>query len=437
MDEQDVTEILDAITWGRRIVEVLDHNGALRTFVLRPLTLEEKNLGNYIYQNTKDNMCQQGLLTRAQLTTQAIEQGLWKTGYQDDLKSLREELAKQIQAKHEEERTKMLDSRGRPKRQSPTGRLLRLNDRIASIANTIKELDATYTQHIELPSVEYHAECERGSYFLKCATLSFPEMEAVWSSFDMLKRESDTVLVANLMHAFYNESIADEATIRRIARSGFWRCKWVGSKKNRGVKTLFDCEMFDLTLDQFRLVYWSQIYDSAFESYEAPSDTVIEDDKLFDRWLEEQHEKREQERKKSEFDKKVSKLDKKANAHEIGFSVLGEYCQECTCGVKSEAEARGTDKRGHLHDPSCPYGVFLYYNKDKKHAKVEEIQSANPENVRRLLGSEQKRLADLGTDGIDEQHLRGDKTRSVLGMQTKYHSKNEPDRFTKGRARPR
>lgn len=431
--QQDVTEILDAITWGRRIVEVENRKGDTETFVMRPLTLEEKNMGNYIHKRFLQDS---KLMTREELKRQAIEQDLWKSTYDNDLESLRKELDSTLRERKHEEESKMLDSKGRRKRLKPTPRFKKLSQKIASISETIKQLEETYTRFIELPSVEYAAECERGNYFLRCVTLSFPEMTPVWQTLDQLKSESDTVLVAQLMRAYYSESVADEATIRRIARSGFWRCKWIASKKNRGVKTLFDREMFDLTLDQFRLVYWSQVYDSAFESMDAPSDAVIEDDKLFDRWLDEQHKKREQERKKSEFDQKIAKLDKKANANEVSFNVLGEYCKECTCGILDEAESRGYDKRGHIHAPSCPYGVFLYYDQGTKQKKVEEVQSANPERVRKILASEQKRLAQAGVDGVEEQRLRGDKARQELGFDTKYHGPGEFGKGKQGRARP-
>lgn len=431
---EDVTELLDAITWGRRIVEVSNCFGELETFVLRPLSLEEKNMGNYIHKRFKQNS---HLLTREQLKRQAIEQEQWKANYDNDLQTLRQELEAALKEKKLEEQTHMFDSKGRPKRSSPTTKLKRLNDKVGQIAGTLKQLEEAYTRHIELPSVEYAAECERGSYFLRCVTLTFPEMQQKWPTLEALQLEEDTTLVGNLMRAYYNDSIASEAAIRKIARSGSWRCKWLASKKNRGVKTLFNRDMYDLTLDQFRLVYWSQVYDSAFESMDAPSDTVIEDDKLFDKWLDEQHKKRDQERKKSEFDKKISKLNKGADANEVSLNVLGEYCKECTCGILEEAEARGVDKRGHIHAATCPYGVFLYYNKDVKSKKVEEVQSANPERVRQLLANEQRRLAKAGVDGVEEQYLRGDKTRQELGLATKTHAPGEYGKVIKGRAKPR
>jgi hypothetical protein len=259
-------------------------------------------------------------------------------------------------------------------------------------------------------------------------------MKQKWESFDALLNEQDTVLVARLMGLYYGETIAEESDIRRVARSGTWRSKWMGSKKNRGVKTLFDREMYDLTIDQFRLVYWSQVYDSAFESMEPPSDEVLEDDNLFDRWLDDQHQKRKAERKKTEFDKKVKHLTKEGQ--EVALPVQGFYSDDCTCGVKDEARDRGADKRGHIHDPRCPYGVFMYYDQSAVEQKIEDVQSANPTSIRKLLAGEQKRLAESG-DLVPEQQLRSnDKTRAALGMGTTYKGAGD-NQGKAGRARPR
>lgn len=437
--EKDVTELLDAIIWGRRIVEVPRSENDLSTFVLRPLTLEERNMGNYVYEQRFKRIQQRGVLTRDELVKEAVKHELWKPAYEEEAKLLRKELVKitdELEKEEEANKTRLERLRRTEEfkdlKNPITGKLKSLRLRFASLVSTIAKIDSDYAQYIELPSAEYQAEIERGNYALRCSALSFPEMRQVWSSLEEMKKETDTRLVSSLLRAFYKDTIADESEIRLVARSGFWRCKWMGSKKNRGVKTLFGREMYDLTLDQFRLVYWSQVYDSAYESMEAPSDEVIEDDKLFDRWLEEQNDKRKQDRKKSAFNKKVSHLTK--DGQEVGFNVQGEFCEECICGVKEQADARGSDKRGHVHDPSCSYGVYIYYNKDKKQTKVEEIQSANPERTRRVLGNEQKRLAEHGVDGVEEQHLRGDKTRTMLGLPTTTHGAGEYGKGTRGRA---
>lgn len=439
--EKDVAELLDAIVWGRRIIEIPRGEDQQSTFVLRPLTLEERNMSNYVYQQGLRQHKLRGILARETLVKDAIRYGLWKPAYDEEAKLLSEELLKVTPELEKEEQVNVtrLERLSRTEEfrdlENPiTGKLKSLRLRSTSLQNTIDQINSDRAQYIDLPSAEYQAEIERGNYCLRCATLSFPEMDQVWGSLEDLEKETNTRLVASLLNAYYKDTIADESEIRQVARSGFWRCKWIGSKKNRGVKTLFNKEMCDLTLDQFRLVYWSQVYDSAYESMDAPSDEVIDDDKLFDRWLEEQNQKRKQDSKQSAFNKKVSHLTQKGQ--EAGFNVQGEFCETCTCGIKEQADARGADKRGHAHDPSCSYGVYLYYSKDKKAAKIEEIQSANPERTRRVLANEQKRLARMGVEGVEEQHLRGDKTRGALGLPTTTHGAGEFGKGKQGRARP-
>ena len=430
MDKEEGTEeLLDAIIWGRRIVEVLveddEDQVAEQTFVFRPLTLEERNMGNYIYKQATKHAKAAGVATRVELTRDAIEHGLWKAGYEKDCATLNAELVKL-----DEELALAVEAD--KKRQKPSPIQVRLRKRHDYVEGTLLQMGQDRTRYIELPSVEHMAELQRGDYFLHCSTLSFPEMEQVWPTLKHLQEETRTNLAGLLLRSYYSETIADESDIRRVARTGIWRCKWMGSKKNGGVKTLFNREMYDLTTDQFRLMYWSQVYDSAFESMEAPSDDVIEDDKLFDRWLDEQHQKRKQERKKSAFDKKVGKIAR--DGQEVAFNVQGEYCNECVCGVKATAKNRPNGQADTTHDASCSYGVFIYYNKEKKWAKVEEVQSANPERTRRVLANEQKRLADLGVEGVEEQKLRGDKTRTALGLSTTTHGAGEYGKGQKGRA---
>jgi hypothetical protein len=423
--EEDVNELLDAIVWGRRIVEIPDNEDGEQVFVFRPLTLEERNMGNYIYKQALRHGKKAGIATREQLIKDAITYDLWRVGYEKEAESLRKEWLKVS-----EELTK--EEEANKKRRSPTTKLVRLRARHAHIVDTLHQIDEDRTRYIDLPSVEHMAECQRGNYYLHCATLTFPEMNQVWPTLQSLEEETNTTMAAYLLRAYYRETIADESEIRRVARSGIWRCKWSGSKKNGGVKTLFNRDMYDLTIDQFRLMYWSQIYDSAFESMDVPSDDVIEDDKLFDRWLDDQHQKRKQERKKSAFDKKISRISR--DGDEVAIPVLGEYCKECICGVKETASKRPNGLADSTHDASCSYGVFIYYNKDKKASKIEEVQSANPERTRRVLANEQKRLADLGVEGAEEQKLRGDKTRQALGLSTTTHGAGEYGKGKRGRA---
>ena len=403
--DQELSELLDSIVWAHRIVNTDDGF----SYVFRPLSVKERNMAAYVYKQSLEQAKTKGMLERTALKRTAIKNELWPSSGDKDIKALREELSASLKdaEKHKE---------ANKNRRTETAALKKINKRIVFVSKKIKELEVLHTQHIDLPSAEYYAERERATYILHCSSMTFPDMNAVWPQYADLQTETNRNLVVELLNLYFQTELSPESKIRELARSGLWRIKWIASKKNRGVKTLFGSEMYDLTMDQFRLVYWSQIYDSAFEAMEPPSDNVINNDKLFDSWLEEQSKKREQENKKSEFEKKLDK--QKGNGQEVGFSTDGYYSEECTCGVKNMKE-----RRGHLHATSCPYGVFIYYNKQKSQEVADEIQSANPDAIRKLLADEQRRLADSNIDGIEEQNLRKDKIRSALGMNTKMHKK--------------
>ena len=410
--DQDITEVLDAIAWAHRIVPVNDAQ-----YVFRPLSLQDRNLSNHIHKEALRDGKANGLKTKDELLKQALQKGIWKSHFDNDLKILREELM--IASKEEHK----LELQAKNKRQLPSA-LITLRKRIAFLHETIEHLENTRSSCVELPSLEYFAEQRRAHFAIARCTLSFPSMTPKWQSYNDLLEESDTMLVHKLINAYYRMEVADEKTIRAAARSPIWRIKWGGSKKNGGVKTLFGREMYDITLDQFRLVYWSQIYDSAYESMEPPTDEVVCDDKLFDEWLDAQAEKRKQAKNKAALEKKIQKT---KDGQEVGMTVNGFFSTECTCGIKE----KGRDARLARHANSCPHGVFFYYNQDsqKKQQEVETIQSANPEHVRKLLAREQEMVAKKGV--VAEQDLRRDDARAVLGMPTKLIGRDGP----KGRAR--
>ena len=412
--DQDITEVLDAIAWAHRIVPT--HEGQ---YVFRPLSLQDRNISNHIHAEALRTGKANGLKTKEELKRQAVQKGIWKTHFDNDLKLLREELRNALKEQEKlEEQVRIKKQRNEP------STLVTLRKRTTFLQETVDQLEKTQATCIELPSLEYFAEQQRAHFAVAQCTLCFPSMNKKWPTYNDLLEESNTTLVHVLINAYYRQEIADESTIRSAARSAIWRIKWSGSKKNGGVKTLFGREMYDLTLDQFRLIYWSQIYDSAFEAMEPPTDEVVADDKLFDAWLDEQAEKRKQAKTKAALDKKLQKT---KDGQEVGMTVNGFFSTECTCGIKE----KGREAKLARHANSCPHGVFLYYSEDnkKKQQEVETIQSANPEHVRKLLAREQEFVAKKGV--VAEQDLRRDDTRAVLGMPTKLIGRDGP----RGRAR--
>lgn len=63
----------------------------------------------------------------------------------------------------------------------------------------------------------------------------------------------------------------------------------------------------DWDINKQRLVYWTALYESVYNSVDRPPQWVIEDDELLDRWLEEETRELE-ERAEQEYKKKKKKM---------------------------------------------------------------------------------------------------------------------------------
>lgn len=139
---------------------------------------------------------------------------------------------------------------------------------------------------------------------------------------------------------FYEESVISSSQFRTAARSDVWRPIW-----NLGKKTgnLFNRPSTELTRDQLALSSYSSMYDSVYESQEAPPDMVIEDDDCLDGWFIEQKRKNDQLKKENEANEFLSNK-KIANAGEVFImakdkqeaSYVDSYNTRQSRGIKQE-----------------------------------------------------------------------------------------------------
>lgn len=208
-----------------------------------------------------------------------------------------------------------------------------------------------------------------------------------------------------ILNQAFEDIIWDVSTIREIARSVEWRLVWVLSREN--LASLFNRPIGDLTLNQKFLIYWSRVYDSAFESHEPPDNETIQDDDLFDQWL-----------ANKDSDKKSNNLTKNITGDqvEVGQVLDGEYIEHCTCGAKQK------NKNMYLgekipHDSSCLYGTWKRYSLEERELKARSIYGKNSKGVREIINREQETVLKKGL--VQEQDLRDKQSRQKLGMKTK------------------
>lgn len=122
----------------------------------------------------------------------------------------------------------------------------------------------------------------------------------------------DSVNISSVMD-FYSDNQVSSGTFRKIARSQPFRAMWQSSKKRGNV---FDRPPCDLDNNQLALCSFSIMYDSVYESPDAPDEKAIEDDDCLDGWFIVQKRKYEKDRKKREVDDMI-KNEKIKNSDEI------------------------------------------------------------------------------------------------------------------------
>ena len=104
--------------------------------------------------------------------------------------------------------------------------------------------------------------------------------------------------ISTILQKFRDETLSDKQ-FRELSRSDNWRQVWSSSKKEGSI---FGKPASEFTSEQKSLCMWSGLYDSVYESPDAPAEAIVKDDDLLDGWLIEQ-------RRKSERDKKKQKAE--------------------------------------------------------------------------------------------------------------------------------
>ena len=214
-----------------------------------------------------------------------------------------------------------------------------------------------------------------------------------WPSFEAMENETDgdSISFIEELITLHLACLTDmgEKDIRAIARSSICRMRWNAFKDT--CTELFGHTSQDMSNDQFMLVYWSQMYDSVYESYERPPDDVINNDEALDKWLLEESENRKREigqkwHGRGTSKKSNSKID---NAAEVYKVVDGQFQDN---------------------------GEYHKYTPEERMDAVEKIKNLNSPTARKIKSNEEKRLRERPNTFVQEHELRKNKShREAMG----------------------
>ena len=130
--------------------------------------------------------------------------------------------------------------------------------------------------------------------------------------------------ISNMIQAYNEYHNIDEEIIRDICKNDPWKTIW--SIRSNVKTNWFSYPKREMTSSQKMLIAWSQTYDNVYESMEAPTQDVINDDFLLDGWFISQTRKKKTQSIQSDIDSDI-RNEKIKNSSEI-FKVVGRNTEE-------------------------------------------------------------------------------------------------------------
>lgn len=399
MSDKTITDLIYLITWDRRIVTLPDDiDSTFRHCMLMIPSVNDHNMANHTKQVVYDQAIKAGVSSEADLLDLAISAGMWSEEKNQEIDSVSDRINK-LESRLLKEKTPVRRKKTIKEISDVKSRVIELENEKASIC----VVSADYMSH------------EQMVYYMVSRLVHDIDGNRMWThedSFDAWRRSYSSAAVY-LAHSITREDMLPIENIRRVARSPEWRLLWVSSKDN--IQSLFTQDIRSLNMNQKMLLYWSRVYDNAFESGERPDQDILDHDDKFDAWFQAKIEDREE--RKLNNGKRASLGEKSVvdHHHERGVILDGYYSEDCVCGaIDMKGGGLGESYR---HSQSCSYGVFINYSEKEKEEIADQVYSRNSKSIRSHVNFEQEYVADVGA--IQEQHLRNRRGRMILGSDTK------------------
>jgi hypothetical protein len=220
---------------------------------VRDPSIWEEDVFNIENKEFYDKGIKEGLLSEQQAFDSGINKGIWKPEWD------REKVDINIKKLHEEiHRNKFFVLQA-----------AKLEFELKELEKLKKEQNEAYSKIIKQNTATYFA--------LTSTIINKMERLIVLTRGEICHPD-----IYYTLYEIYEKEALSEEDIRLISRSAVWATMIKGAKE--GVGHIFS-DIKDLTLLQYSLLNWSNVYSYAYNSMNRPSDDVLENDILFDRWL--------------------------------------------------------------------------------------------------------------------------------------------------------
>jgi hypothetical protein len=269
LSHEELSNYITKISSGKDYIYIEDRN----TFVvIQYPTNNIKQQATLIYEAAYEDALKEGLLPLKDFEKLLEERGIFTKEDTDNLAKLRGKLEAQ---------------------QVLLSKTVKVKANQTRIKNVIYQLqdeinDLVYKKHSKLMmSAESKAE-EVMNQYMCWASLYDMSNNLLWPTYQEYMQAPPSDVKNQALSSFiYLLNGLNTDIIRFIARSTLWRIRYNTSMKTSEV--LFGRPVAEYTTDQLNLVYWSNFYDSIYNMMpdQRPSDDVIEDDDLLDKFMEE------------------------------------------------------------------------------------------------------------------------------------------------------
>lgn len=229
------------------------HDGKFVGRIIDLPTIKELSVDSF-YKNKYEEGIRGGLLSDSEAIKLAVKNGQWQEDW--DIGTL----DKQIEMLKKDLQTKKFY--------------------VEATASIRKKIEEIQKERDEL-SAKHGAIMSKGTarYYANKSTAFHKVDMTIKIKYGTIDGEADYFLLYNILDT-HSLSVKD---IREIARSNAWMVLQNAAKNKMG--KLFE-DLKKLTFYQEQLVSWSNTYSYAYQHPDSPDQLVIDDDDLFDKWLE-------------------------------------------------------------------------------------------------------------------------------------------------------
>ena len=368
MSPQEIEKQINKIALGSRYISIKNQCDDDIVVILKSLSLQDKSFIEFIFQQSKDKARELGIYSKLDLINEFKRRNVWTEIDDKNLEDTRDNLRKLYEQKKD----------------LKTGKLKRIQRTISFSEKKMRDLLGRknvlfnnsiedYSRHQQVLATVYcrsHNECG----------------ERLWATFGEFLKNEDPFVINKIVSEMNSQEHLSTKEFRKIARNSHWRFRWNAAKS---IGDLFGKPILELDSDQQNLLYWSQVYDSVYESYERPSSEIIDDDEALDNWFEEQDKK---DKKKSlEKGGTVGKINvsEKVMGHGEVFIVTTPIMNPDTIYRKTSPNLPTNEDVSNLNDGITKEFKRKELERIKEKGEIQEtgLRSRRNKIARKLIGS--------------------------------------------------